>query len=52
LGLTVLDRLLVKTRELAGVCAARRRKETERSVEFYVNHYKQDGSKKSRSKRI
>jgi hypothetical protein len=48
----VLDGLHVKTRELAGVCAARRRKETERSVEFYVNHYKQDGSKKSRSKRI
>jgi hypothetical protein len=48
----VLDRLLVKTRVLAGVCAARRRKETEKSVEFYVNHYKQDGSEKSRSEKI
>jgi hypothetical protein len=48
----VLDRLLVKTSVLAGVCAARRRKETEKSVEVYVNHYKQDGSEKSRSERI
>jgi hypothetical protein len=48
----MLDGLIMKTKELDGVCAARRRKEIERSVEFYVNHYKQDGSEKRRSERV
>jgi hypothetical protein len=48
----MLDGLLMKTKELAGVGAARRRKEIERSVEFYINHYKQDGSEKRRSERV